>query len=246
MSNIRTKLLLAALSLPLSLTVMAQVGEPRYDFAVGVSGGVNLNRISFSPSIKQNSFIGPTLGITARYTSEKYFNTYCSVQVELNYSRLGWNENIMNPAGEELPDTYERSIDYVQLPLLTRLAWGREHRGLMFYILAGPQIGYCLGESSKQSETWTLNADGNPDRPNAVYQQYNMSVENKFDYGITGGLGIELNTKAGHFMIEGRYYYGLGDIYGNSKKDIFERSAHGTIQIKTAYLFSISGRNNRK
>lgn len=65
---------------------------------------------------------------------------------------------------------------------------------------------------------WTTNADGNPDRPNGMYAQYEMPLKHKFDYGITAGAGIELNTRVGHFMLDGRYYYGLSDLYGNSKK----------------------------
>ncbi len=50
---------------------------------------------------------------------------------------------------------------------------------------------------------------------------------------------MELHTKIGHFMLEGRYYYGLSDIYGNSKKDVFSRSNNGTIVAKLSYLFDI-------
>ena len=67
-----------------------------------------------------------------------------------------------------------------------------------------------------------------------------MLVENKFDYGIAGGLGMEYSVpRVGHFMIEGRYYYGLGNIYGDSKKDYFGKSNFGNIIVKLTYLFDI-------
>lgn len=69
-------------------------------------------------------------------------------------------------------------------------------------------------------------------------------MENKFDYGITGGAGLELRTKAGNFLIEGRYYYALSDFYKSTKKDYFSRSAHGTIVAKITYLFDL--KNNSK
>ena len=110
----------------------------------------------------------------------------------------------------------------------------------MFFILLGPQIGYYLSGSSKQSDIWTLNANGNPDRPNNVYQQYTMEPDKKFEYGLTGGLGLDLSTHNGHhFMIEGRYYYALSDIFHNSKKDVFGRSANGAIIAKVSYLFDV-------
>lgn len=229
--------LLLAVTLPRLAT--AQVGEPRSDLAIGVSGGVAMNTIDFDPSIKQQLHVAPTFGVTLRYSCEKYFNTYCALQAEVNYTRLGWTEEIQNSLGQPLPDTYSRDIDYIQVPLLARLSWGKEHGGLMFYFLAGPQVGFYLGEHARQSATWTLTTEGIPDRPNSLVNQYAMKVEKKFDYGITGGIGLEWNTHVGHFMLEGRYCFGLADIYGNAKKDVFGRSAHSTIFAKLTYLTDI-------
>jgi hypothetical protein len=50
----------------------------------------------------------------------------------------------------------------------------------------------------------------------------------------------------GHFILEGRYYYGLGDIYGNSKSDYFGRSNFGQIVIKMTYLFDLIRTKNDK
>ena len=222
--------------------LQAQIGERRSELSVGITSGVSLNSVDFDPTIKQNYLSSFTGGVAMRYTCEKYFSTVCTLQLELNYAQLGWNENILNSQGEPLPDTYKRKLSYIQLPLLARLGWGREKRGLMFYITAGPQIGYCISDVSERSPEWTLNTEGNPDRPNNMYEQYDLEVKNKIDYGITGGLGLELNTKIGHFTLEGRYYYGLSDIFGNSKKDVFARSANGTIVAKIGYYITI--RNN--
>lgn len=216
----------------------AQIGEPRHSVAIGFSGGVALNTIGFDPSIKQNMHTGPTFGVVARFTSEKYFKTYCALQLELNYSTLGWNERILDANSQPLPDKYKRTQRYIQLPMLARLGWGKEHKGMMGYFLAGPQIGYCIGEKTELSD-FTLDAEGKPVRPNNMYAQYDLAIQRKFDYGITGGLGIELSTKAGHFLVEGRYYYGLSDIFNNAKKDPFGRSNNGTIIAKITYLLDI-------
>jgi hypothetical protein len=65
-------------------------------------------------------------------------------------------------------------------------------------------------------------------------------ADKKFDYGITGGMGVELRTGAGNFLIEGRYYYGLADFYNTTKKDYFSRAANTTIYAKITYLFDLS------
>lgn len=232
------QILLCLLLLAGSFEAQAQIGERRNSIALGVSGGIALNTIGFNPTIKQSMHIGETLGIVARFTSEKYFKTYCALQLEVNYTRLGWRENVLNAQSEPLPDTYRRDIHYLQFPLLARLGWGREYKGFMGYFLAGPQVGYCLGEKSQQS-IFTLDAEGNPDRPNGMFEQYHMNVEKKFEYGITAGLGVELSTIAGRILLEGRYYYGLSDIFKNSKKDVFGRSNNNTIVAKITYLFDL-------
>lgn len=216
----------------------AQIGEPRNNIAVGFTGGIALNTIGFDPTIKQNMHIGPTIGVVARFTSEKYFKTYCALQLELNYTELGWNENILDADSKPLPDTYKRNQHYLQLPVLARLGWGKEKKGLMGYFIAGPQVGYCIGEKAIQSN-FSLTEEGIPNRPNGLVEQYGKDIERKFDYGITGGLGLELTTKIGHFLIEGRYYYGLSDIFNNSKKDTFGRSNNGTIMAKVTYLIDV-------
>lgn len=126
----------------------AQIGEARHNICIGVSGGMTMNRIGFDPTIKQSWHYGPTFGVVARFTSERYFKAFCALQLELNYATLGWRENVLDAQSQPLPDTYQRDLHYIQLPVLARLAWGREKRGLMGYVLAGPQVGYCLDRKS--------------------------------------------------------------------------------------------------
>ena len=220
--------------------VFAQIGEYRNNMCIGVNAGVTMNQMSFDPIITQKYHVAPTFGLTFRYTSEKYLTALCALQVELNYARLGWTEEVLNSQSLPLQDEFKRNLDYIQIPFMARLAWGKEQKGAMFFLLLGPQIAYCINESSERSECWTLNSSGNPDRPNDLYAQYDLPIKHKFDYGITGGVGIELNTGLGHFLLEGRYYYGLSDVFGNSKKDVFSRSNHGTIVAKLTYLFDIN------
>ena len=225
------RFLLLVLLLTLPLAGKAQVGEYRNDLSVGVNAGWMLTKMDFDPTIKQNYKQSPTIGLSARYLCEKYFSSICAVQVELNYAAQGWQELIEDGSGNE----YERNLHYVQLPILMQLGWGRERRGLKFVFEAGPQIGYCLSESeTRGGGTWDTS-----NRPNSVVYQYDHELDHNFDYGLTGGFGLELSTSIGHFLLEGRYYYGLGDTYDNSKKGYFARSANNAIIIKLNYLFDV-------
>ena len=233
-------IVLALVMACVTATAHAQIGEYRNDMCFGVSVGASMNKMGFDPIITQKYHVAPTVGLTFRYTSEKFLTAHCALQVELNYTRLGWTEEVMDRNSNPLPDEFKSNLDYLQLPFMARLAWGKERDGAMFYFLLGPQIGYCIAESKEFSNQWTLDASGKPDRPNNLYAQYDLPIKHKFDYGITGGVGVELNTKVGHFLLEGRYYYGLADVFGNSKKDVFSRSNHGAIIAKLSYLIDIN------
>ena len=224
--------ILLLLLLIAQLPALAQVGKHRSDLAVGVNGGYALNRISFNPTIKQSWKGGATFGVSVRYTCEKYLSAICAVQAEANYINLGWKEDIEPDYGT---DTYYRDIHYLQVPLLARLGWGREEKGAQFFFLVGPQVGFCIGEKEHYSDPWA----GTP-RPNNVTRQYGRDVQNTFEYGITAGIGIEISARrVGHFLLEGRYYYGLSDIFHNAKQDPFGRSANGAIVVKASYLFDL-------
>lgn len=206
----------------------AQVGEQRHNFALGLNGGINLNSVSFSPTVRQSNLMGITGGLTARYISERYFKMICGAQIEVNFSQHGWDEYY-----QDYPDLqYTRKMNYIEIPLLAHLAFGKEKRGLQFFIHAGPQIGFFLSDSYTQSGPWE-------DYSNIVVEQHDKKVDNKFDYGIAAGLGVELKTGAGNFLLEGRYYYALADFYSSTKKDYFSRSAHGVITAKLTYLFDL-------
>lgn len=229
------------------MTAKAQIGEHRNDFSIGVNGGYLMSSVGFTPSIPQSQHGGLTGGFSFRYVCEKYFKSICSVYGEVNFAQAGWKEKILDIENAPViitntgePMAYERTISYVQVPIFAHLAWGRETRGLNIFVNAGPQFGFYLSESTKTNfDPKHLPATDN-DRVNNIMAQDTMAVENKFDYGIALGLGAEYSIpKVGHFLAEARYYYGLGNIYGSSKKDFFGKSNIGQIVFKVSYLFDI-------
>ena len=251
------------------LYVSAQVGEFRKDLAVGFNGGVAMTSVAFVPKVPQSMLNGPTFGLTARYTCEKYFSSICVIAVELNYTQLGWKENILDYDNQPVPlhtdETqtlnYARKINYIQVPLLARLGWGRERSGFQFFIQLGPQVGFYMNDQVESNfdvhdpafNPVIIDGKYSPEyqyankRVSHVVAQDTLAVENKIDYGIDLGAGLEFsNRHVGHFIVEGRYYYGLGNIFGNTKRDYFGRSNFGSIIVKFTYLFDIIRTKNSK
>ena len=229
------RLLLPLLLVLLTITAHAQVGELRDNLAIGFSGGYNLSSVDFSPTIKQGLQPGYTGGFTMRYTTEKYFSLICAAQLEINFAQRGWTEIIEDGTN----NTYSRTTNYIEIPFFAHLGWGEEERGVQYFVNAGPQVGLYL--SDKEHKGYTPEHPWDPSyRPNNITEQYGKAIENRLEYGITGGLGMELKTSIGNFIIEGRYFFGLSDMFGNSKADPFGRSANTTITGKIAYLIDIT------
>ena len=204
----------------------AQVEEPRSRLEFGIAGGMNINSIEFQPSIRQKFLEGYGGGLNIRYTSEKYFSMICATQLEVNFSQRGWEEDFDDGTG----NSYSRVLNYIEIPFFAHLAWGKEEHGLQFFLNLGPQFSFLINDKEHYNGDWNI---GN--RPSSLRPIYGKGIDNKFDYGIAGGLGLEWKTKAGNFFIEGRYYYALGDIFGNSKTDDFGRSANKTIYARLGY-----------
>lgn len=220
------KIALTILVLLSFICAKAQVEEPRSRFELGVSGGMNINNMEFQPSIRQKFLNGWGGGLNLRYTSEKYFSMICATQLEVNFSQRGWEEDFDDGTN----NSYSRVMNYVEIPVFAHLSWGKEERGFQFFLNLGPQFGFLLNDKEYYTGDWKIE-----ERPVSLQPIYGKKIEHSFDYGIAGGLGVEWKTRAGNFFIEGRYYYALGDIFGNSKTDDFGRSANMTIYARLGY-----------
>ena len=241
----KVAMLLFCLFIFLPFSASAQIGEHRNKFSVGVNGGYVMSNVGFTPTVTQGWHSGATAGVSFRYVCEKYFSTICSVMAEVNYASIGWKQDITTALDQPVigdqgsAEKYERTINYVQIPVFAHLAWGREERGFNFFFHIGPQFGFYLNDKvSKNYNEPNISEEGG--RGNTITAQETMPIENKFDYGIAAGGGVEYShPKLGHFLLEGRYYYGLGNIYDDSKRDYFGKSNFGNIVIKATYFFDL-------
>ena len=227
----RRLLLIMIVALVGALSAEAQ-REYSPDFAMGVKGGMTMSRMSFSPGVEQSFLNGMMFGVTARYTEENHFGLIG----EINIEQRGWKENFeeKNPLF-----SYERRLTYIQVPLLTHIYFGS--RKARFFFNLGPEFGYMLSDKIKADFDYH-NIAAIPDFPRGyrTNEQLSMEVSSRFDYGISAGLGCELIVKKRHsLMLEGRYYYGLGNIFPSSKRDYFSASRGMSIEITLGYMFRI-------
>lgn len=215
-----------------ALAVMVNA-QTLYESHVHIGGraGATLSSIAFSPNVEQSMVPGFTAGVSFRYAEERHVGLIA----EFNVTQRGWKESFDD--GE--PFKYSRTLTYLEIPLMTHIFFGSQR--FKGFVNLGPEVSYMIG-SSVNSNFDYKNVSAVPNFPlkNRMTEQLAMDVKNRFDYGITGGIGVEYKLNRKHSVtLEGRYYFGLGNIYPSSKKDVFASSRHSSIMVTLGYQFRI-------
>lgn len=231
----RFKTLSSALAIASAVLVpLAANGQTHYEPRISVGGraGMSLSRMDFSPSVTQSFLPGSCGAVSFRYTEEKLFG----LVAEIGWTQRGWKENF------ETADalSFSRSLTYIKMPVMTQIIFGGKRFKTFFNI--GPEFGYMVSDGISSNFDYS-NPTANPswpkDRPRRT-EQMTMDVKNKFDYGLTGGVGFEFYVQPRHSVtVEGRYYFGLGNIFPATKADVFSASRCTSIEVSLGYNFRI-------
>ena len=202
----------------------AQPKVPR-EFQFALLGGSNLSSYTFIPSVSQDKSVGYVAGVGVRYIEEKFFG----LQGELLLTRRGVKDRY-----DSAPEyNFERTLTYLEMPLMAHVYFNLGKRNEVALDL-GPKLGYYLHDKSKG------NLDEKFDRTKAEhgYAHHDMEVTQKLDYGIQAGFGYEFKfSRQLSMQVQGRYYFGLGDMFPSTKADTFETSANQSVQIVMALWF---------
>lgn len=197
--------------------------------SLGVKGGADVSKVFFNPAVRQKMAVGITGGVMVRYIEENHFGLIA----ELNFVQRGWQEDF-----EDAPYNYTRTLNYVELPVLAHIYFGRRGK---FFFNAGPQVALYLGDKTK-SNFDPSQMEALPDFPvsNRMNEQMLLKVSQKFDYGISAGLGAEFNiNKRNSIAFEARFYYGLGNVFPAKRVDTYSASNQMTISATLGYWFRI-------
>lgn len=227
----KLRIILISLLAALLCSVSHASAQNHYKPHVSIGGrtGVSLSEMSFSPSVKQSWLMGTAGAVTFRYTEERLFG----VIVEFGWSQRGWKENF-----EEAPISYSRSLTYLRLPILTQIIFGS--RRFKTFINLGPEFGYMLGSSISSDFDHKNPLSDSRFPSNRMTEQLYTPVTGKFDYGIEAGVGFEFYVQPRHsILVEGRFYYGLGNIFPSSKADTFGASRNMSIEVTLGYNFRL-------
>ena len=207
-------------------------GQTHYEgsFAVGGKMGATLSKINFNPSVQQSMSPGMTAGAMFRYIEEKNFG----LVAELNVTQRGWKE-----AFDDADYSYTHRLTYLELPIMTHIFFGNERVKGFFNL--GPELNVMIGDGVSSNFDYRKAADMDYfiQDPRHI-EQLTMDVKNKLDYGICAGVGMEVNlNRRNSMLLEGRFYYGLTDVFPNHKADVFSGSNSMSIMVTLGYFYRL-------
>ena len=215
-----------------ALAVLSALGQTHYEGTLSVGGkaGASFSRVGFNPTVQQTMSPGMTAGVMVRYIEENNFG----LVAELNLTQRGWKEQF-----DDSDYSYSHRFTYLELPIMTHIFFGNKRVKGFFNL--GPEINVMVGDGIQSNFAYSDAADLDYFKQDARHtEQLTMPVKGKLDYGICGGAGMEfcLNSKQS-LLLEGRFYYGLTDVFPNHKTDIFSSSNPMTATVTLGYFYRI-------
>ena len=214
------------------LATLAATAQVHYEgnIAVGGKAGASLSRVNFNPSVEQTMLPGMTAGVMFRYIEENHFG----LVAELNLTQRGWKEVF-----DESDYNYSHSLTYLELPVMTHIFFG--NRRVKGFFNLGPELNVMLGDGIKSNFAYqdAASLDYFVQNPRHI-EQMTMDVKNRLDYGICAGAGMEVNLNPKNsLLLEGRFYYGLTDVFPNHKTDVFSGSNSMTVSVTLGYFYRL-------
>lgn len=205
---------------------IAQKRIPRHvDF--GLLGGANFSAYDFSPAaVSQDKALGYTAGVGIRYIEEEIFG----LQAEMHLTRRGIKDRY-----DKYPEcSFQRNLTYVEVPVMAHVYFECGKKNEISFDI-GPKIGFFINDDVQSHLP-----DDFDQRIGAFtrhgYAHHTLDVTQKFDYGIQAGLGYEFKcAQATSIQLQGRYYFGLGNIFPDEKSDVFQNSRNSSIQVVASF-----------
>ena len=155
---------------------------------VGVKGGLNLTNLYVDDVEDENMKVGFNLGLFAKLPVTQGL----SIQPELLYSVKG--SKITYDLGVLGSNEYRFNLNYVELPVLAVINLSKN-----FNLHAGGYAAYLAQANIKKVDD---------DGPNDQIADLNEDNFNRVDFGLVGGLGIDIDA----VTIGARYNYGLREV----------------------------------
>jgi len=188
---------------------------------VGVKGGYTMSNISFEP-VEETKMLfsdGIDLGVTFKHFNAKYVG----FQADLYTTNRGYRK----PTDDTNLYTFVKVNQYIELPMFIQFRINLKVAYL--HVNAGPYMSYLI--SAKEG-----------DNTSGEYLiekvKFNVLRDNRFDYGLMGGIGLSYDFRWGTIQAEARVGYGFADLYDHTYTNMPKQSIAVTENVNVAYYYT--------
>ena len=194
----------------ISLIFGDKLNSPGMEF--GLEGGVNFSHLGGLESDDYLSTFNLGFYFDIRLHDPWYLYTGVLVKSQLGTDKLGTADlDFLQTETYDAAGDYSQRLNYFIVPALAKYKF-KNH----IYLEAGPQFGLL-------HKAW-VEYNSDVDGIDARIKDDNKDMMNRFDVGVTGGLGYQL-LKGKGMTIGVKYYYGFVDVYkdksGTNNNSIF-------------------------
>jgi hypothetical protein len=244
----------------LSMVLAGGGTGPADQIQIGAQGGLSIPNIRDGDNEFSRGYTsrkGPFFGLYAEFKLRPSF----SLRAEVNYASQGGKREGMQPVIIDLPGLIippglilyadfhnEAILDYIEVPLLAELTWGRKPR---FFINAGPYLGFLVRAKTVTSGLSTLYIDDletpllvPPDFQPLPPISFDATTDSKQDIndlnaGIAGGIGLAMPAGPGEIMLGLRFSLGLTNIQTDVKA--YGENHTGAVVVTLGYACTLRG-----
>jgi len=173
----------------------------------------------------ENAYGLANYGLVLRHTKQpfKTDNFLFGTQIEFNHAQKGWRKKFPNY------ESLERVYNTLEIPVTTQFMFKRGVFGLSFnvgahfgYFLSGREETEIAGESTYEDITFYFNTD------------------NRFEMGADGGASLYLDFNFGTFELEGRYAYGLSNVFNRDIEGATNQSSLNVMSVSLNYIHKLN------
>lgn len=113
---------------------------------------------------------------------------------------------------------YTRTLNSIVIPIVWQPHFYLFKNRMRIYLEAAPTFSFNFCSKFYNDERYSINIDGSVDAPVSGKYEFRPERDNRFSYGLRGGLGFDFLYGQFEFGVRAMYDFGFSDIIKNRTK----------------------------
>ena len=198
---------------------VAAVTKSSAQHTLAITGGTGFATARPYPAQETKMLWGTyQAGFSWRYYSLPRFIACIGIDVELMQRGFSFAPYPYLYENKKDYKYYTRTLNSIMVPIVWQPHFYLFKNHLRIYLEAAPTFSFNFGSKFHNDERYSINIDGSVDAPISGKYEFRPERDNRFSYGLRGGLGFDLIFGQLEFGVRAMYDFGYSDILRNRNK----------------------------